>query len=117
MEREFEIEPASSAAEAELMMATRDDRVVVCVRLMPGEDGRHFLIHASEGFPHPHRILPAGYMNPGLLTRSIELARFSACRAQAGTSSGNCEGDRRRPVLPLQLAPQVGRGGAAPDFE
>ena len=61
------------------MMATRDDRVVVCVRLMPGEDGRHFLIYASEGFPHPHRILPAGYMNPGLLTRSIELARFSAC--------------------------------------
>lgn len=79
LEREFEIELATSAAEAELMMATRDYRVVVCDHLMPGEEGLHFLIRASERFPHTHRILLTGYMNPELLTRSIALARLSAC--------------------------------------
>jgi len=79
LEREFEIELATSAAQAELMMATRDYRVVVCDHLMPGEEGLHFLIRASERFPHTHRILITGYMNPELLTRSIELARLSAC--------------------------------------
>lgn len=79
LEREFEIELATSAAEAELMMATRDYRVVVCDHLMPGEEGLQFLIRASERFPHTHRILLTGYMNPELLTRSIALARLSAC--------------------------------------
>jgi len=79
LEREFEIELAGSAAEAELMMATRNYDVVVCDHLMPGEEGLQFLIRASERHPRTRRILLTGYMNPELLSRSIGLAQLSAC--------------------------------------
>ena len=74
------VEPEpDSAAQAERMMATRNYQVVVCDHLMPGEEGLHFLIRASETHPRMKRILVTGYMNPELLTRNMELARLSAC--------------------------------------
>jgi len=79
LQREFEVEVAASAAEAEQMMATRNYQVVVCDHLMPGEEGLHFLIRASDTHPRMKRILVTGYMNPELLTHNMELARLSAC--------------------------------------
>jgi DNA-binding NtrC family response regulator len=78
LQREFDIEVAASAAEAELMMATRPYHVIVCDHLMPGEEGLHFLIRASERHPRTKRILITGYMNPELLSRSVALARLSS---------------------------------------
>jgi DNA-binding NtrC family response regulator len=78
LQREFDIEVAGSAAEAELMMATRPYNVIVCDHLMPGEEGLHFLIRASERHPRTKRILITGYMNPELLSRSVALARLSS---------------------------------------
>ena len=79
LEREFEVDVADSAAEAELMMATRAYHVVVSDHLMPGEEGLQFLIRASERHPRVRRILVTGYMNPELLSRSISLAGLAAC--------------------------------------
>ena len=78
LQREFDIDLASSAAEADLMMATKEYAVVVCDHLMPGEEGLQFLIRASERYPGTRRILITGYMNPELLTRSMEIARLSS---------------------------------------
>jgi DNA-binding NtrC family response regulator len=78
LQHEFEIELASSAEEAEMMMATKNYQVVVCDHLMPGEEGLSFLIRASERFSQTKRVLITGYMNPELLARSIEIARLSS---------------------------------------
>jgi two-component system response regulator HupR/HoxA len=78
LQNEFDIELASSAAEAELMMATKTYKVVVCDHLMPGEEGLHFLIRASERFSQTRRILITGYMNPELLARSVAIAGLSS---------------------------------------
>ena len=79
LEWEFDLDLASSATEAELLLATRSYGVVVCDHLMPGEEGLQFLIRASERFPRTARILITGYMNPELLSRSVARARLSAC--------------------------------------
>src|SRR3954471_22160462 len=71
LEQEFEIEMASSAEEADLMMATKAYDVLVCDHLMPGEEGLPFLKRMSERYPRTKRILVTGYMNPELLARSI----------------------------------------------
>jgi len=76
---EFDLEVAGSAAEAELMMATRSYDVVVSDHLMPGEEGLQFLIRVSRRYPRTKRIMITGYMNPELLSRSVALAELSAC--------------------------------------
>ena len=77
--RDFDVEGARSANEAEVMMATRHYDVVVCDHLMPGEEGLNFLIRARRQFPKVQRILLTGYVNPELLSRSTELAGLASC--------------------------------------
>lgn len=79
LEREFEMDFASSAEEAELMMATRNYDVVVSDHLMAGEEGLQFLIRAGKLRPGTQRILLTGYMNPELISRSVALANLSTC--------------------------------------
>ncbi|MBI4625509.1 MAG: response regulator [Verrucomicrobia bacterium] len=76
---EFDLDLAGSAAEAERKMETRHYDVLVCDQLMPGEEGLHFLIRASERHPRTQRILITGYMNPENLAHNMELAGLSAC--------------------------------------
>src|SRR5688500_13864075 len=66
----FDVESASSASEAEMMLATRTYDVVVCDHLMPDEEGLSFLARAQKQFPQVRRILLTGYTNPELLSRS-----------------------------------------------
>ena len=75
----FEVESASSAAEAELMLSTREYDVIVCDHLMPDEEGLAFLVRARTQFPKVQRILLTGYINPELLQRSTQLAGLAAC--------------------------------------
>src|SRR5262245_14068793 len=79
LQQEFEIEMASSAEEADLMMSTKGYDVLVCDHLMPGEEGLPFLTRMSERYPRTKRILVTGYMNPELLARSIAIAQLSGC--------------------------------------
>lgn len=79
LEQEFEMDFASSAAEAELMMATRTYDVVVSDHLMPGEEGLQFLIRAGKRRPATRRILLTGYINPELISRSVAVADLAAC--------------------------------------
>ena len=76
---EFEVDTAASAEEAALLLGTRRYAVIVCDQLLPGEQGLEFLIRLSERAGAPQRILLTGYINPELLSRSISLARLSAC--------------------------------------
>ena len=76
---EFAVETASSAEEADLMMASRSYDVLICDHMLPGEAGLEFLIRMSERHPRSRRILLTGYMNPELISRSVNLARLSAC--------------------------------------
>lgn len=77
--RDFDVEGAQSANEAEVMMGTRHYDVVVCDHLMPGEEGLNFLMRARRQFPKVQRILLTGYVNPELLSRSTELAGLASC--------------------------------------
>ena len=79
LETEFDLDFASSAEEAELMMATRTYDVVVSDHLMPGEEGLQFLIRAEKRRPATQRILLTGYMNPELISRSVAVANLSSC--------------------------------------
>lgn len=76
---EFDIETANSAAEAELMMASRAYAAVVCDHLMPGEPGLAFLTRMKDLFPRTRRILLTGYINPELILRSTAVAGLSDC--------------------------------------
>jgi len=76
---EFEIDTATSAEEASLLIGTRRYDVVVCDQLLPGEQGLEFLIRVSERPAAPQRIMLTGYINPELLSRSISLADLAAC--------------------------------------
>lgn len=79
LSREFDVDVATSTAEADRMLAAARYQVIVCDHLMPVEEGLPFLIRCSERHPRIHRILLTGYMNPELLAHSIEIARLSAC--------------------------------------
>ena len=79
LETEFEVDCATCAEDAELMMATRNYDVVVSDHLMPGEEGLKFLVRVAERRPATQRIMLTGYMNPELLSRSVALARLSTC--------------------------------------
>lgn len=79
LESQFDVETASSANEAELMMATRAYDVIVCDHMMPDEEGLAFLTRARTQFPKVQRILMTGYVNPEFLSRSSALAGLSGC--------------------------------------
>lgn len=79
LERDFDVEAARSANEAEVMLGTRPYDVVVCDHMMPGEEGLNFLIRVRRQFPKVQRILLTGYVNPELLSRSTELAGLASC--------------------------------------
>ena len=79
LQEHFEIESASSAQEAEMMLGTGAYDVVVCDHLMPGEEGLAFLTRARTQFPKVQRILITGYMNPELISRSTMVAGLSGC--------------------------------------
>ena len=79
LKSEFALETACSAEEADLMMASSSYDVLVCDHMLPGEAGLEFLIRMSERYPGTRRILLTGYMNPELISRSVALARLSAC--------------------------------------
>jgi two-component system response regulator HupR/HoxA len=79
LQSEFEIETASSAEEADVMIGTRHYAAIVCDQILPGENGLEFLIRAFRQQPTARRILLTGYINPELLSRSTSLAGLSAC--------------------------------------
>jgi DNA-binding NarL/FixJ family response regulator len=79
LKSEFALETAASAEEAGLMMASSSYDVLICDHMLPGEAGLEFLIRMSERYPRTQRILLTGYMNPELISRSVALARLSAC--------------------------------------
>lgn len=79
LESEYEVELASSAEEAGLLLSTGKHDVVVCDHLMPGEAGLDFLNSAFRRHPGVKRILVTGYINPEFLARSSQLAGLSAC--------------------------------------
>jgi len=79
LKSEFALETAGSAEEAGLMMASGTYDVLVCDHMLPGEAGLEFLMRMSERYPDMGRILLTGYMNPELISRSVALARLSAC--------------------------------------
>jgi CheY-like chemotaxis protein len=79
LKEHFEVECATCAGEAEMMMATRSYDIVVCDHMMPGEEGLTFLARARRQFPQVQRILITGYFNPDFLSRSTSLAGLSGC--------------------------------------
>lgn len=79
LHKEFEVQLAENAEDAELRLGLRDYDMIVCDHLMPGEPGLDFLIRVSELYPKARRILLTGYINPELLTRSTAVAKLSRC--------------------------------------
>ncbi|MFA5262768.1 MAG: response regulator [Opitutaceae bacterium] len=75
----FDIETATSAEEAELLMASRSYDAIVCDHMLPGEQGLDFLVRMSSRYPDTKRILLTGYINPDFLSRSIGVAKLSSC--------------------------------------
>ncbi|MDD3180548.1 MAG: response regulator [Opitutaceae bacterium] len=70
----FEVETATSAKEASLLLAKKSFKVVVADHLMPGGNGLTFLVNAREEYPDMQRILVTGYMKPEMLLRSVNEA-------------------------------------------
>jgi DNA-binding NtrC family response regulator len=79
LHREFEVQIALDAEDAEQRMNLRDYDVIVCDHLMPGEPGLDFLMRMAEARPATRRILMTGYINPELLSRSVAVAKLSRC--------------------------------------
>jgi DNA-binding NtrC family response regulator len=78
-EAEFDVETASNAEEAELMLSSRSYDAIVCDHMLPGEQGLELLIRTSKRHPLTKRFLLTGYMNPELLSRATSLAGLSGC--------------------------------------
>lgn len=76
---EFDVTTATCAAEAEMLLGSREFAVLVCDHMMPGESGLDFLVRMRESHPDTRRILVTGYMNPELLSRSVTVAELAAC--------------------------------------
>jgi len=79
LEGEFDVDVAASAEEAELLLAAGKHNVVVCDHTMPGVAGLDLLTAACKRHPATKRILITGSMDPDFLTRSIAIAKLSAC--------------------------------------
>ncbi len=78
LEREFDVETASSAAEAARKMDECDFDAIVCDHRMPGLTGAEFLLEASLRHPRTRRIMLTGYVNPDLLAKTVTEAGLSA---------------------------------------
>lgn len=76
---EFDVETATSAAEAETLIGARRYAALICDHMLPGEAGLDFLVRMRELHPEMRRILLTGYMNPELISRSVAVAELSAC--------------------------------------
>jgi two-component system response regulator HupR/HoxA len=79
LEGEFAVDTATTAAEAEKLLAARTYLALVCDHLLPGEAGLDFLVRMRERHPGVRRILLTGYINPELLSRSVAVAELAAC--------------------------------------
>lgn len=79
MAAEYDVETATSAAEAEILIGARRYAVLICDHMLPGEAGLDFLVRMRELHPEMRRILLTGYMNPELISRSVAVAELSAC--------------------------------------
>ena len=79
MAAEFDVETATSAAEAETLIGARRYAVLICDHMLPGEAGLDFLVRMRELHPEMRRILLTGYVNPELISRSVAVAELSAC--------------------------------------
>lgn len=79
LQESFKLYTASSADEADLLLAARHYDVIVCDHMLPGEQGLDFLMRAAELVPSTRRILMTGYTNPEFISRSIAIAGLSTC--------------------------------------
>ncbi len=75
----FDVETATNADEAELLMASRHYDAIICDHMLPGEQGLDFLVRMSVLYPRTKRILLTGYLNPDFLSRSVGVAKLSSC--------------------------------------
>lgn len=79
LQKDYDVQLAEDAEDAEIKMSLRHYDVIVCDHLMPGEPGLDFLVRVSEMHPRTRRILMTGYINPELLSRSVAVAKLSLC--------------------------------------
>jgi DNA-binding NtrC family response regulator len=79
LEESFKLYTASSADEADVLLAARHYDVIVSDHMLPGEQGLDFLMRAAELVPSTKRILMTGYTNPEFVSRSMAIAGLSAC--------------------------------------
>jgi DNA-binding NarL/FixJ family response regulator len=79
LEKEYDVDAASTAEEATLLAATRKYDVIISDQLLPGEQGLEFLMRVAAQQPSARRIMLTGYINPDLISRSVALANLSAC--------------------------------------
>jgi DNA-binding NtrC family response regulator len=79
LQKDYDVQLAEDAQDAEIRMSLRHFDVIVCDHLMPGEPGLDFLVRVSELHPRTRRILMTGYINPELLSRSVAVAQLSLC--------------------------------------
>ena len=79
LEKEYDVDAASTAEEATLLAATRKYDVIISDQLLPGEQGLEFLMRVAAQQPSARRIMLTGYINPDLISRSIASAQLSAC--------------------------------------
>ncbi|HET7536788.1 MAG TPA: response regulator [Candidatus Didemnitutus sp.] len=80
LSKDFEVETATSAEDAMLLLASREYDALVCDHMLPGPmQGLDFLMEAVKRQPAARRLLITGYMNPELLSRSVIAAGLSDC--------------------------------------
>ena len=79
LEAEFQVDTAASAEEAELCLGTRPYAAIISDHMMAGEQGLSLLVRNAGLRPAVARILMTGYTNPELLSRSVAVAKLSAC--------------------------------------
>jgi two-component system response regulator HupR/HoxA len=77
---EYDIETATSAEEALLLLGSRRFDLLLCDQMLPGKrQGLDFLAEALRHQPHARRVLVTGYLNPELLARGSAMVQLSAC--------------------------------------
>jgi DNA-binding NtrC family response regulator len=65
---------ATSAAQAESLLAQRAFKAILADNLMPGGSGLELLIRARENYPHLQRVLITGYLKSELVLRAANEA-------------------------------------------
>lgn len=80
LSNQFEIEVAGNVAEARTLLNSRKFDIILSDHMLPGKkQGLDFLMEALEQQPDVKRVLMTGYLNPELISRSLPLAKLSAC--------------------------------------